>query len=168
MMSTVAETVEWIKKKRSVWSTDAGTKVSIGYLKLNLIDDYNNNMNNIDLADQLHNCYQFNHWLCNRKWWWAIYLWVLGVAATNAYMVMTTCTRTLQNQKTPGVPWCLEFFVPNIKHKGTPRILSKLHKPRTSLVFCGVLKPTKFFYVLKTPEHHGCKQDQKSLCPKDT
>jgi hypothetical protein len=47
--------------------------------------------------------------------------------------------------KTPGVPWCFEFFVPNIKHKGTPRILSKLLKPRTSLVFRGVLKPTKFF-----------------------
>ena len=47
--------------------------------------------------------------------------------------------------KTPGVPWCFEFFVPNIKHKGTPRILSKLLKPQTSLVFRGVLKPTKFF-----------------------
>ena len=66
-----------------------------------------------------------------------------------------TCTA---EPKTPGVPWCFEFFVPNIKHKGTPRILSKLLKPRTSLVFRGVLKPTKFFYVLKTPEHHGTPQ----------
>ena len=61
MMSTVAEMVEWIEKKRSVCSAEAGTKVSISYLRLNLIDDYNNNMNNIDLADQLRNCYQFNH-----------------------------------------------------------------------------------------------------------
>ena len=61
MMSTVAEMVEWIEKKRSVWSAEAGTQVSISYLRLNLIDDYNNNMNNIDLADQLRNCYQFNH-----------------------------------------------------------------------------------------------------------
>ncbi len=55
---------------------------------------------------------------------------------------MSYCTA---EPKTPGVPWCFEFFVPNIKHKGTPRILSKLLKPRTSLVFRGVLKPTKFF-----------------------
>jgi len=63
--------------------------------------------------------------------------------------------RSTAEPKTPGVPWCFEFFVPNIKHKGTPRILSKLLKPRTSLVFRGVLKPAKFFYVLKTHEHHG-------------
>ena len=47
--------------------------------------------------------------------------------------------------KTPGVPWCSEFFVPNIKHKGTSGILSKLLKPRTSLVFRGVLSPRKIF-----------------------
>jgi hypothetical protein len=47
--------------------------------------------------------------------------------------------------KPPGVLWCLDFFVPNIKHKGTSGILSKLFKPRTSLVFCGVLSPRKFF-----------------------
>ena len=81
---------------------------------------------------------------------------------------MGPIAETHSEPKPPGVPWCFEFFVPNIKHKGTPRILSKLLKPRTSLVFRGVLKPTNFFYVQKTPEHHGCKQDQKSLCPKDT
>ena len=58
---------------------------------------------------------------------------------------LTCCAGITAEPKTPGVPWCFEFFVPNIKHKGTPRILSKLLKPRTSLVFRGVLKPTKFF-----------------------
>jgi hypothetical protein len=93
----------------------------------------------------------------------------------------STISLTLQNQKPlvfPGVG----FFVPNIKHKETSGILSKFLKPRTSLVFSGVLSPqknlcpkdswtpqdtketprnttvvskTKNLYVPKTSEHHG-------------
>jgi hypothetical protein len=54
---------------------------------MNLIDQYNNFMNSVDLADQLRNCYRFNHWLRNRKWWWSLFLWALGVAATNGYKI---------------------------------------------------------------------------------
>lgn len=61
MMSTASETMEWIQKKRTVRSAEVGAKVSMCYLWFNLIDDYNDNMNNVDLADQLCNCYQFNH-----------------------------------------------------------------------------------------------------------
>ena len=67
----------------------------------------------------------------------------MTVGAKNYYNDMWTCDTA--EPKTPGVPWCSEFFVPNIKHKGTPRILSKLLKPRTSLVFRGVLSPRKLF-----------------------
>ena len=87
MMSTVAESIEWIEKKRKVWSSSEQKKVQMRYLRLNLINDYNENMNNVDLADQLRNCYRFNHWFRNRKWWWSIYLWSLGVAATNAFVM---------------------------------------------------------------------------------
>ncbi len=87
MLSTVAETIEWEEKKRRVWSYELKRHVQMGYLRLNLIDMYNNNMNSVDIADQHRNCYRFNHWLRNRKWWWAIFMWSLGIAATNGYLL---------------------------------------------------------------------------------
>ena len=44
-------------------------------LRSDLIDDYNNGMNKVDQADQLHGSYWFDHWICKCKWWWAIWLW---------------------------------------------------------------------------------------------
>ena len=44
-------------------------------------------MGSVDLADQKRNCYRFNHWLRNRKWWWSIFLWAIGVASTNGHIV---------------------------------------------------------------------------------
>ncbi len=57
----------------------------MGHLRLNFIDDYNNNMNGADIADQLHNQYRPDHWMRNRKWWWAFFIWGIGVAGVNAY-----------------------------------------------------------------------------------
>ena len=71
--------------QRKVWSPTQNSMVWMKYLRLGMIDEYNNFMNSVDLADQLRNCYRFNHWLRNRKWWWAIFLWAVGVGATNAY-----------------------------------------------------------------------------------
>jgi len=85
IMSTCATTVDWTTLTRKVWSTTEKKTVTIKYLHLNLIDIYNKYMNAVDLADQLRNCYRFNHWMRNRKWWWSIYLWAIGVGATNAY-----------------------------------------------------------------------------------
>jgi hypothetical protein len=87
MLSTIAETVDWKIMKRKVYSAESNSMVVMSYLRLNLIDQYNNFMNSVDLADQLRNCYRFNHWLRNRKWWWSLFLWALGVAATNGYKI---------------------------------------------------------------------------------
>ncbi len=59
----------------------------MGFLHLNLINMYDNNMNSVDISDQHRNCYCFNHWMQNRKWWWAIFMWSLGIAATNGYLL---------------------------------------------------------------------------------
>jgi hypothetical protein len=91
--------------------------VIMEYLRLNLIDDYNNYMNSVDLADQLRNCYRFNHWMRNRKWWWAISLWAVGTAATNGYIIYE---QSYKEEKSKGgtMPdkWShLDFLVELIK-----------------------------------------------------
>ena len=87
LLTTCAEYIDWTEMKRTVFDPAMNKTVPMKFLRLNLIDMYNNNMNSVDLADQLRNHYRFNHWLRNRKWWWAIFLWAVGVAATNAYII---------------------------------------------------------------------------------
>jgi hypothetical protein len=53
LLSTAAETVEWIVKGKKVWSATDKNKSLIRFLHLNLIEDYNMNMNSTDIADQL-------------------------------------------------------------------------------------------------------------------
>ena len=85
IFTTSAEKVDWTEMTRHVYSASEGKVLPMKYMRLTLIDEYNNFMNAVDLADQLRNHYRFNHWLRNRKWWWSIFLWALGVATTNAY-----------------------------------------------------------------------------------
>jgi hypothetical protein len=53
LMSTSAECIEWNEKARKIWSNEHRSHVQMRYLRLNLIDQYNYNMNSADMADQL-------------------------------------------------------------------------------------------------------------------
>ena len=70
----------WVVKKRKVWSAVHREIWEMGFLHLNFIDNYNNN-----IADQLRNQYRPDHWMRNRKWWWSFFIWGIGVASVNAY-----------------------------------------------------------------------------------
>ena len=85
MLSTVEESMYWVLKKRKVWSAVHKQIREMGHLCLNFIDDYNNNMNGADIADQLRNQYRPDHWMRNRKWWWAFFIWAIRVAGVNAF-----------------------------------------------------------------------------------
>ena len=85
MLSTIKESMYWVTKKQKVWSAVHREIHDMGHLRLNFIDDYNNNMNGADIADQLQNQYRPDHWMRNRKWWWAFFIWGIGVAGINAY-----------------------------------------------------------------------------------
>jgi hypothetical protein len=56
ILSTAAESVEWVAKERKVWDANENKKSLIKFLRLNVIEDYNNNMNRTDIADQLSGC----------------------------------------------------------------------------------------------------------------
>ena len=57
----------------------------------------------LDIAYQLRGIYWFNHWLRNRKWWWSILFWAIGVVLTNAYAMYVTV--------------CEEYDIPKRDHK---------------------------------------------------
>jgi hypothetical protein len=79
LLSTAADSVEWMVSQKKVWSEEAHRKAFVKFLRLNVIDEYNNKMNSTDIADQLRGVYRPDHWMRNRKWWWAIWIWGIGV-----------------------------------------------------------------------------------------
>ena len=80
ILSNVAECVKWIVKEREVWSDRIQKKAMMKYLRLNVIEEYNNHMNSTDIADQLRGNYRPDRWMRQRKWWWAFFVWAIGVA----------------------------------------------------------------------------------------
>ena len=79
MISTTVSAIRWMEKRRRVWSVAEAALIYVIFLLLNLIDDYNNNMNGTDISDQLRNQYRPDHWMRNRKWWWAFLFGQLGL-----------------------------------------------------------------------------------------
>ena len=60
--------------------------IKIPYYRLNVIDIYNDNMNNVDISYQLRVVYRWDRWMRKRKWWWSIMFWAMQVMTTNAYV----------------------------------------------------------------------------------
>ena len=113
LMSTVCEKVEWVEKKRKVWCAAARANQMMSHMRLNLIDDYNKFMNSTDIADQLRNTYRPDHWMRNRKWWWSIFIWAIGVARVNAYKLYFEMYDDAKRMKEKGLPpkWSHREFI---------------------------------------------------------
>ena len=76
----------------------------IKFLCLNAIEDYNNNMNSTDIVDQFQGVYQTDHWMRNKKWWWAYFIWAIGVAGVNAYKIYDVLWDEQKKEKRLGLP----------------------------------------------------------------
>jgi hypothetical protein len=86
-ITMVSECIEWVTKSRKVWNAAIQSLVSVEFLRLNVNNNYNGEMNDVDISDHLRKIYEFNHWLRNKKWCWAIFLYAMEVLLTNAYLV---------------------------------------------------------------------------------
>ena len=70
-----------IVEKWNIWAE------YLRFLRMNNIHKYNTEMGGVDLADQLRGNYRLDKCVRNRKWWWPILFWGIGVLLTNAYIV---------------------------------------------------------------------------------
>ena len=61
--------------------------LEINFYRVNMVDMYNYNMNNVDVSDQLRGYYRFDHWMRKRKWWWSMFFWYFQVLLTNSFIV---------------------------------------------------------------------------------
>ena len=87
-LSNACDRLEWITKERKVYNPSTKTTFKMKFHRLNIVDFYNHNMGNVDLADQLRNHYRYDSsWHRNRKWWWAIWWWGFQVMLTNSYIL---------------------------------------------------------------------------------
>ncbi len=121
MLSTVVESMYWVLKKREVWSAVHREIHEIGFLRLNFIDNYNNNKNSTNITDQLRGSYWPDRWMRQRKWWWAFFIWGVGVVPVNAIKMYDSMyeeekEKCGEQQSTSGVgmpkKWThLEFMV---------------------------------------------------------
>ena len=130
ILSMTAESVKWDVKERSVWSAAIQKKAMMKYLRLNVIEEYNNHMNATDIADQLRGNYRPDRWMRQRKWWWAFFIWSIGVAGVNAYKIYEVMYEEEVAKKTPLLPkkWThaqfleelvYDFIYPNRSAKDT-------------------------------------------------
>ena len=55
-------------------------------LRFNQYYKYNFEMNDVDVADQLHLFFRFDVWIENIKCWCYLFLWSLQVLTTNAWI----------------------------------------------------------------------------------
>ena len=85
-LSTCATKIEWIEKERQTWDRETSCLRLGRFLRLCINDDYNNKMNNVDIADQLRAYYRPDRWMRKQKWWWAMFFWGHGTLLVNVFV----------------------------------------------------------------------------------
>ena len=88
MLSTAHSEISKVKVAKKHWEAKQAKVVEEMQDVFNIVDDYNANMNSVDCADQLRlNYYPAAKWVRMRKWWWSIFIWIIGTATTNSYLI---------------------------------------------------------------------------------
>ncbi|KAL7562479.1 hypothetical protein ACA910_005453 [Epithemia clementina (nom. ined.)] len=83
---TICKSIRWVQCEKKVYCVETKQMEVVKFLCLNINNDYNHDMGNVDIADQLRNYYRFDHWMRKRKWWWALFFWAIGLLLVNCYL----------------------------------------------------------------------------------
>ena len=78
--------IKWVQCTKHVYCVETEQVKEVKLLCLNINDNYNHDMGNVDMADQLRNYYRFDHWMRKPKWWWSLFFWAFSVLLVNAYV----------------------------------------------------------------------------------
>ena len=90
--------MQWIRVKK-IFMIPGKKIVAHQFLRTNLQNDYNHNINDVDMADHLRNHYQFDYWLSNRRWWWALWMRGMGVMSVNVYLLYVAANLIIWKRK---------------------------------------------------------------------
>ena len=74
-------------KEKKVYNPATYKMYSMEFIRPKFIDDYNQDMDHVDITDHLAKNYQLGLSLLQRKWWWPIFLWALEKCIINAYVI---------------------------------------------------------------------------------
>ena len=75
MISHVILEVTWVTHEKRIFSPELKKEVPFKFLQCNLSHDYNFEMNDNTVADQLWLVYRIQRFQHNLKWWWVLWLW---------------------------------------------------------------------------------------------
>ena len=121
-LSTICETIKWVQCTKHVYCVETEQVEEVKFLHLNINDDYNHDMSNVNIADQLQNYYRFDHWMRKQKWWGSLFFWAFGVLLVNAYVCY--CHHTISIGKCPMSHY--DFRKSMLLHGWIPNFIGKI------------------------------------------
>ena len=83
-----------MEKQKEIYSHTEKKMVDHSFLRWSISDDYNQEMNDNDIADQLRLIYRCLRFQRNTKWWWAEFLYIWETSLVNVYLLMKRYCKT--------------------------------------------------------------------------
>ena len=88
MISHSTPSVTWVALSKIIYNHKEKETVNFNFLRFNILNEYNFEMNDNDVADQYRLVYRIQRFHHNQKWWWALWLWGMEVSLVNPFMMM--------------------------------------------------------------------------------
>jgi hypothetical protein len=99
-LTSVHGRVDFIQKQRNVYDRELKKYTIQEFLRYVIQDDYNQNMDGVDLQDQFRWYYRLDgkHMWRNQKWTWALYLFVINTRCVQVYIIHKMLVRVDQEK----------------------------------------------------------------------